>query len=412
MAVTLPDGTVITDDTSPATGLKAGGHRTRFYPCLSAIATWAAQVQSWAAQAQAAAGAGGGTIFPTVNSTNAGQSLAINTTGSAYIIDSAIKSLSNKIYNPDFKLWQRGTSFAPTSLSAMYTADRFACLRAGGVAGLTVTKQIAAVGNSIRLQRDSGNTSTAQIFITQSLPSVDVVGLAGRDINIMIKAKKGTNYSEASSLLGIYVLSGVGADSNPLSGFTSQQNVLFFPVLLSTTEQTFRSSCTLPANTTQLAIQLAFAPTGTAGANDWFELSYVGLYEGLSPGQEERRPKNIELMICEPFYEKSYDVDINPGAVTTAGCITTINYSSSANGDIVAGVNFRRKKYKSPAITVYGAAGGSGKISNNAGSDLAASSGVATSIGQSSCRVYNNSGGSLTPSAGGYCFHYTADGEL
>jgi len=65
-----------------------------------------------------------------------------------------------------------------------------------------------------------------------------------------------------------------------------------------------------------------------------------------------------------------------------------------------------------PTVTIYGYAGGSGKVSNWAGTDLAASSGSALNIGSNTFTVRNNSGGTLTTTQFAVQYQYTASNEL
>ena len=45
------DGSTVTDDSDPSTGLGAGGHRTKFVPCLSNTATVACSIRDQGGEA-------------------------------------------------------------------------------------------------------------------------------------------------------------------------------------------------------------------------------------------------------------------------------------------------------------------------------------------------------------------------
>lgn len=317
MSVTLPDGTVITDDTSPTTGLKAGGHRTRFYPCLSAIATWAGQVQAWAAQAQAAAGAGGGTIFPSVNVNNAGQSLVLNSAGTAYLADSAAKGFRNKIINGDFQIWQGGTSFTnPTSTATAYGPDQWIFFRSFLTSGITATQQqTQTASKGIRIQRTAGDTSTVVMILSTVHETIDVVKIAGKTLTVSFWAKKGANYSEASGVLGVWLQYGTGTDSNLATGFTSATVFASTNAVLSTTLSKFSFTFTVPSNSTQFAIEFLYGPTGTAGANDWFEITDVQLEEGSVATPFERKPYSSEFGLCQRYYQ-TYNVFVSQSSTS------------------------------------------------------------------------------------------------
>jgi hypothetical protein len=65
-----------------------------------------------------------------------------------------------------------------------------------------------------------------------------------------------------------------------------------------------------------------------------------------------------------------------------------------------------------PTVTTWGYGGTSGTISQDSnGADQAAGSGSVKYIGENGCTIYNNSGGTVTTSAGAV-LHFRADAEL
>lgn len=72
----------------------------------------------------------------------------------------------NAIINGGMDCWQRGTSFTVASATKTFAADRWIVYR--GATGLTASRQssgLAGFTYSLRMQRDSGNTSTTTIFL-------------------------------------------------------------------------------------------------------------------------------------------------------------------------------------------------------------------------------------------------------
>ena len=216
----------------------------------------------------------------------------------------------NYIINGGFDIWQRGTSFATGALA--YTADRWQTARGAQVAGMTTSRQ--AVSDSInlpnirfcaRVQRDSGNTSTNVLVISQHLETADSIPLAGKTVTLSFYARAGSNYSASSGALKTLLISGTGVDQNALSGFfTNQANVIDQMASLTSTWRRYSFTAQVPGNITQLSIQFQSTPSGTAGANDWFDITGVQLEEGTFATPFRRNANSIqgELAACQRYY--------------------------------------------------------------------------------------------------------------
>jgi hypothetical protein len=188
---------------------------------------------------------------------------------------------ANPVLNSAFQVWQRGTSVAITSSSiSAYQADRWQGYR--GATGGTVSRQVTGDTTNLpnvqycgRIQRDSGNTSTAAFYLTQSFETINSIPFAGKTVTFSFYARAGANYSATSSALGVYVASGTGTDQNQGAGYTGQVGVINTSATLTTTWQRFTYTGSVGATATELAVQFSFTPTGTAGAADFFEVTGV-----------------------------------------------------------------------------------------------------------------------------------------
>jgi len=188
----------------------------------------------------------------------------------------------NLILNGSFNHWQRGTSFVSGN-PAVDVADMFQFWRGAFVTGGTFTQQPASAGVKGkwvgRMQRDNANTSLFKLNITHAFESVNSIPLAGKEVTLSIKLRKGANYSGGD--VSFIILSGIGTDQPQRGGnFTGEVNVAIGSATLSTAFQTFTVTGTMPTNSTQLGLRIYYVPTGTAGANDWVEIGEVKLEEG------------------------------------------------------------------------------------------------------------------------------------
>jgi hypothetical protein len=185
----------------------------------------------------------------------------------------------NGVLNSNFSIWQRGTSIVPTTTA--YSADRWQAYR--GVAGSTVSRQATGDTTNLpniqycaRVQRDSGNTSTSNIYLAQTFESVNSIPYAGKTITFSFYARKGANYSQASSQIPVSIYGAATTDANVL---TSMSGTLVTTVTatLTTTWQRFTGTASVASTYTQLGFYADFVPVGTAGAADYFEITGVQL---------------------------------------------------------------------------------------------------------------------------------------
>ena len=232
----------------------------------------------------------------------------------------------NVIINGDFKVWQRGTSTAFTATaSTSFLADRWSGYR--GVAGSTqsrVSSGLSGFQYALRMQRDSGNTSTSRIYIGQSFETSTIATFAGKRMALSFYARAGSNFSAASSLFRVMVFSGTGTECNVIHVTpTSVTTDLDTTFTLTTSWQLFTAYYNVPSGVTQHGIQLDFTPVGTASTNDYVEITGVQLEQNLQPTPFEQRPIGVELALCQRYFYK---------AVFTAGSLAfATGYWAGAN---------------------------------------------------------------------------------
>lgn len=119
-----------------------------------------------------------------------------------------------------------------------------------------------------------------------------------------------------------------------------------------------------------------------------------------------------ELAACQRYYQKSYNQSTAPASGTSIGAKGFQTTGNVITANVIGGISFGTAMRTTPTVTIYGQAGGSGKVSNGDGTDLAASSGTAIWIGETGFAVQNASGGSITPTYNVLQCHYVASAEL
>lgn len=138
--------------------------------------------------------------------------------------------------------------------------------------------------------------------------------------------------------------------------------------------------------------------------------SAVRFERGSVATAPEYRSAADELILCQRYYEKSYDNATSPGTVTELGQSAFFLYGL-ANANYAGGTtsHFKVTKRSVPAIVLYSPqTGAAGKI-YNAGT-TADVSGSATSIGQNG--FFANSGSFGPTITINLRWHWTADAEL
>jgi hypothetical protein len=262
--------------------------------------------------------------------------LAVGANGETLVADSSTSTglrytagnpISNPVINSAFQIAQRGTSFS--TASAAYTLDRWYALAAS--AG-TVSRQVTGDTTNLpniqycaRFQRTAGSTSTTGFSLSNSFETLNSIPYAGKTVTLSFYARAGANYSPTSSAFGSRVWTGTGTDQAIQGTYTGASFTINNTATLTTTWQRFSYSGALPAATTEMAIQFFCDPTGTAGANDYFEVTGVQIDIGsvALPFRTNGATIQAELEACERYFQLLTPTDAFQDILTGASCDQT-----------------------------------------------------------------------------------------
>ena len=204
-------------------------------------------------------------------------------------------------------IWQRGTSFTGTTTA--YGADRWRCYR--NTTGSTFSRQassLTGIQYSQRIQRDVGTTATNGISLIYTAESADAYRFAGQTITLSFYARAGSNFSAASSAMFVNMQTGTGTDQS-YGSFTGGVNAIVTTQVITTSWVRYSFNATCQSTITQFALDLGFTPVGTAGANDYIEITGVQLEIG-SVASAFKRSNGAggtiqgELAACRYYYER------------------------------------------------------------------------------------------------------------
>lgn len=216
----------------------------------------------------------------------------------------------NFLINGGFDVWQRGTSVAVAASNTSYTTDRWK-LSLGANASYTVSRQATGdttnlpfVQYAARVQRDNGQIGTNIGYFIQGIETANSIPLAGKPVTFSFYARKGANYSAASDTLSFIVAYGTGTDQDPAGAYTGQANAISTSVTLTSTWQRFSATATMATTATEIKAFFNYTPVGTAGANDYYEVTGVQLEVGSVATQFSRAGSTLqgELAACQRYF--------------------------------------------------------------------------------------------------------------
>lgn len=243
----------------------------------------------------------------------------------------------NIVINGGMDIWQRGTSFASSNSTYVFTADRWEIVRHGYHLGMTVSRQTAGLDGfryCARIQRDSGNTSTNNLQFQTSFETSEVLPFINKTMTISFYARKSSTASANS--LNAQIIAGTGTDQ-AMKNYTGGTVAFQQTFTLTDSWQRFSFSGSVLSPYTEFGIWFGYTPSGTAGAADYVELTGVQIEQGSVATSFTRAAGNIqgEISACQRYYEK----------------LGTVRFDTASTGDWYHSIPYKVSKRIAPAIT-------------------------------------------------------------
>ena len=337
----------------------------------------------------------------------------------------------NAIINGDMRVNQRVTSTNTASPATVVTAfpwswvaDRWNVYRTTNVSGGSMvlvpltTSDLpytdAGILYGARVIRGSGNATTNNLNLVQSLENTESMRLVGKSATLSFYYRTGANFSGTNLIGAVY--SGTGTDQALRDTVTGLATVATMSCSATSGAWAFTSATgTVSSSAKQLFVGFNYTPSGTAGANDWFEVTGVQLEKGNLVTPFEMRPFSTELALCQRYYQQSYDYGTVAGTAYTPAVwgdtAITARVPNQGGGNMSAIGAFSVPMRSTPVITLYDGAGTSGMITILDSGTWRNNRGPATYDSNVSMRrIYVQ--GTFSTSCSGISYHYTVNSEL
>ena len=242
-----------------------------------------------------------------------GASLLLPDLASAQILSGQNEpNFVNLLDNGNFNIAQRGTTTVSSiTTTATYLQDRWAAS-----AGTSTSSSISNVTtglpagftNAVQIQRTSGQTGVVKVCLLQEVPTADITPIAGQPVTLSFYLAAGSNLSSAANAVVAQVTTGTSSDEGlatwltGLAGAASAIPTANATVTATTAWQRFAVTGTLASGTTEAVVNICFTPTGTAGTNDYIQVTGVQLQRGTVPTNFEWRSAQVELSKVQRYY--------------------------------------------------------------------------------------------------------------
>ena len=233
-----------------------------------------------------------------------------------------VASFQNKLINPRFDIWQRGTTFSPTLNTETYDADRFFTKIDGATLVFTVSQQAHTLGTltdePTYFRRcaitTAGTASTVTKIIAQRIEGVRI--FTGKKVMLCFKAKADAARTVTPNYVQCFGTG--GAPSANVAGAGSG-------IALTTSWATYTQVITLPSisgktmGTTVGTDYLELWFSAAANTVQTIDISDIEFKEVATSGQVnspfEIRPFAVELALCQRYLPV-----IKSGASNTYTC--------------------------------------------------------------------------------------------
>ena len=337
-------------------------------------------------------------------------------------IASGFTGFKNRVINGGMDIAQRGTSFTSTSSANnddTYVLDRFYILSDGNdIVDVTQTTTVPTGAKySIGLDVETVNKKFGIAQIIENANCFDAIG-GNVTVSFQAKVSATTNLDNIKCAIVAWsgtvdtvtsdIISAWGVEgTNPtLIANATYENT---PANLGVTTSfaTYSVTANVDTASTSNIILFIWSDVTTTALGEFLYITNVQLEKGSTATSFDYRPYGTELVLCERYFEKSYQIGSAPGTNGSLAGFCSTTTSTGATSEL-SGIRFRTRKRDTPSITIYQAVNGTSgqvyRVSDAASITVSA----VNHIGETGIGFLQLASGS----ANGYYWHYAASIEL
>lgn len=317
-------------------------------------------------------------------------------------------SFRNRLVNGSFNIWQENTAFASPANGA-YTADQWK-VHYDGSGAFFVSRDAHSDGQPgrYRLKWDQSAAVTGGTFRVLQAVIENVRNFAGGKVTLSFTA-----WATGFTSLPIYLTQkfGTGGSPSPDNAFAVGT------ATLSSTPQRFKMTVDVPSISGKtlgsnlndyLALSFNLPTSGTFV----FNIEEVQIEAGEAATPFERIPPALELINCQRYYEKSFDLSVNPAqnAGVSGGSHAFPQVAAGAVSQSLGSVRFNTAKRAAPAMTFFNPSAANAQARNvTTGTDFTLTTAANAGTGGFSLTGTGPSGGT----AGNLCqVHWVANARI
>ena len=319
----------------------------------------------------------------------------------------------NRIINGSMVVDQRnaGASQTFTAAAALaYTVDRWY----GYCTGANVTGQQVAGSTTPTVTQNryrfTGAASVTAVGFGQRIEQKNSYDLAGSTCTLSADLAISATLTTVT-WTAYYATTTADTFGTLASPTVTQISTGTFTV--SATVTNFTTNISIPAAATT-GIQILFTVGALTAGLTW-TIGNVQLEKGSTATSFDYRPYGTELMLCQRYYEKSYNIDVVPGTATSVSARLTTNIATitggSADRNMLLGSAYAVTKRTTPAVVFYNVVAGTINAISSYSSGVSYAVSTYSSGGATSIAYYI--GTATSPAGTEACsYQFTASAEL
>lgn len=251
---------------------------------------------------------------------------SLSTPPTGYISAANTFAFKNRLINGGLQVWQRSTSVA--GVTAYTSADRWYMSGSGTMTSARSATLDSPSGN-YSLVLTSGATSS-YINPTQAIEAANVYSLRGKVVTFSFYCKLTAGTWGGGALQPLLYYSNSTDAINTGTGLQSAIAGTGVSATPNASWQLVRGTYLIPADAVGLSFMMNTSLAQASGVAWAFSDMQVEL--GYAVTSFDQRPQGMELMLCQRYYQKSYDQGTVPGTATRTGAVYLGTYSNTATG--------------------------------------------------------------------------------